>query len=67
MVSGRIWLVSSGLFGEEFTGGHHFIPLRVKYSAAMVNRCWRGPDSKAAYELREERKFARAPPHYDPW
>ena len=29
----------------------------------MVNRCRRGPDGKTAYELRKERKFARALPH----
>ena len=34
----------------------------AKYSAAMVNRCRRGPDGKTAYELRKGRKFARALP-----
>ena len=35
----------------------------MKYSAAMVNRCRRGPDGNTAYELRKRRKFARALPH----
>ena len=30
-------------FGREFPGGHPVLPLLVKYSAAMVNRCRRGP------------------------
>ena len=42
--------------GQEFAGGHPFLPWLVKYSAAMVNRCRRGPDGKTACELH---KFAR--------
>ena len=51
-------------FGREFPGGHPVLPWLVKYSAAMVNRCRRGPDGKTAYELRRRRKFARAMPHF---
>ena len=49
-------------FGREFPGGHP--PWFVKYSAAMGNRCRRGPDGKTAYELRKGRKVARALPHF---
>ena len=44
--------------GREITGGHLVLPWLVRYSAAMVNRCRRGPDGKTAYELRKVRKFA---------
>ena len=56
-----------GRFGREFPGGHPVLPWLVKYSAAMVNRCRRGPDGKTAYELRKGRKgrkFARALPNF---
>ena len=33
-------------FGRKFPGGHPVLPLLVKYSVAMVNRCRRGPDGK---------------------
>ena len=61
---------SNGLarFGHEFTG-----PWLVKYSAAMVNRCRRGPDGKTAFELRKGRKvgasttaFCGEDPLHDP-
>ena len=51
-------------FGQEFPGGHPALTWLVKYSVAMVNWCWRGPDGKTAYELRKGRKFARALPHF---
>ena len=51
-------------FGREFPGGHPVLPWLVKYSVAMVNRCRRGPEGKAACELRKGRKFARALPHF---
>ena len=51
-------------FGREFPGGHPVLPWLVKHSAAMVNRCTRGPDGKTAYDLRKGRKFARALPHF---
>ena len=50
-------------FGQEFAGGYPVLPWLVKCSAAMVNRCRRGPDGKTACELRKERRFARALPH----
>ena len=50
-------------FGQEFPGGHPVLTWLVKYSVAMVNRCRRGPDGKAACELRKGSKFARALPH----
>ena len=56
-------LVSSGV-GQEFAGGHPVLPWLVKHSAAMADRCRRGPDGKTPYELRKGRKFARAPPHF---
>ena len=61
-------------FGQEFPGGHPVLPWLVECSAAMANRCRRGPDGKTAYELRKGRKFARELPHFaggdplhDPW
>ena len=51
-------------FGRKFPGGHPVLPWLVKCSAAAVKRCRRGPDGKTAYELRKERKFARALPHF---
>ena len=33
-------------------------------TAAMVNRCRRGPDGKTAHELRKRRTFARALSHF---
>ena len=51
-------------FGQEFPGGHPVLTWLVKYSVAMMNRCRRGPDGTTAYELRKERKFARALPHF---
>ena len=51
-------------FGQEFPGGHPVLTWLVKNSVPAVNRCRRGPDGKTAYELRKERKFARAMPHF---
>ena len=44
-------------FGQEFAGGRPVLPWLVKCSAAMVNRCGRGPDGKTAHELRKGRKI----------
>ena len=51
-------------FGWEFPGGHPVLLWLMKYSAAMVNRCRRGPDGKTAHELRKGRKFERALPQF---
>ena len=42
-------------FGQEFPGGHPVLSWLVEYSAAVVNRCRRGPDGKTACELRKGR------------
>ena len=47
-------------FGQEFTGEHPLLSWFVKYFVAMVNKYRRGPDGKTAYEMRKERRFARA-------
>ena len=67
-----------GLLGQTLRtrihSEHPVLSWLVKYSVAMVNRYRRGPDGKTAYELRKERRFARAPPyfcgeksHHDSW
>ena len=51
-------------FGQEFPEGYPVLLWLVKYCAAMVNRCSRGPNCKTACELLKGRKFARALPHF---
>ena len=51
-------------FGREFPGEHPILPCLLKYSVAMLDRCRMGPDGKTAFELRKERKFVRALPHF---
>ena len=36
-------------FGQEFQGRHPVLPLFVKYSVAMLNRCRKGPDGSILY------------------
>ena len=62
MLCERMWLGSSGASDRQEDIRSCFGD--VKYSAAMVNRWRRGPDGKTGYELRKERKFARAPLHF---
>ena len=61
-------------FGREFPGGHPVLLWLVKYCAAMVNRCRRGPDGKTAPRATQRAQvrastaaFCGEDPLHDPW